>query len=401
MKLFNKTLPDKRKAVISLFSITLVPMAFIFNGAAIDNKPLAVKKEITQQIPEVTVTKVIAKKQYLSIKGYAQAQPKYQMDLTSQVKGNLISLNDDFQVGSVLEKNALIAQVDPTNYEQLISEAEYLVAQAKVKLLEEERKIKITKRDRRNITQAYTVDSPLVYGEPQLKSARAGLKSAKSQLKTATKNLSNTKITVPFESIMIKRFVAPGQYVNEGDKLATIYSAQELEFHLSLPLKQWQILFESNTRIGGIVTTISDSLGNTWRGELARMEQHINPEDRQRTVVFKVGAPLLQTPKLLAGVFAEINIEFSIEQNLLALPAHSLSPNGDIWYVDEQSRLARFNGSVQFQHEGFVYVLPPKQLPAEKTNNTKALLASQLAILNNPSPKYFVGQVVKAHLTKV
>ena len=209
----------------------------------------------------------------------------------------------------------------------------------------EKRKIKIVIKDRRDILGNNDENSPLVFRVPQLKAAEAGLRSAEFVLKTALRNLSDTAVKIPFDTIIVTRHVAPGQFIQTGSKLATIYSANKIEFRLNLPLEQWEKLPKQASLYEKVIVNITDLHNNQLQGKIERIEQHINVDNRQRALIIRVDNPLQQTPQLLAGTFEKIDIELNVERKLLAVPIKSINTSGNTWYVNKENNLANFPDS--------------------------------------------------------
>ena len=159
-----------------------------------------------------------------------------------------------------------------------------------------------------------------------------------------------------------------------------------------MPANQWQILL--NHKNSSIKATISDANGNQWKGKFSHAEQHVNAENRQRTIIFKVENPLSQSPQLLAGSFVEVDIEFTMDMKLLAIPVKSLAPDGKVWYVDNQGLLAYFYAELVFQNEGMLYLYPPKNTEGITANKTALSAVGKLKIINSPSMNYAPGQHV-------
>lgn len=391
MKLVSSVFEKRSQIVLSVLFILLIPISLAFNSVAIDNKPKLELKPEQHPTPEVEVLNITAAQHSLMITSHGLVTPKYKLDLVSQVSGNLSAFSDGFEVGHSAIKGEVIASITPTVYEQRVAEAETLVEQAKVKVLEEQRKIQITKRDRAN--SAEQVDSPLVFGEPQLKAANAQLKSAKAQVKTAIEDLSHTKITLPFDAIITERFVSPGQYVTRGERVASIYASESLEIPLTLSPNQWGLLRDNHLLTNTLSATVSNRSGSKWHAKFTYVEQHIDTINRQRRIVFTLENGLDQKGRLLAGEFVSVAIKVNLPKPLLKLPASSITPEGKVWYVDKKEQLAYFPSEVYFKNKGNIYLLP---VSASNDGFTDASSATAQRVLVNPSPNFLSGQKVKS-----
>lgn len=376
-----------RSVVIAFSSIVLIICALLFNSAAIANRPVVEPEPLQVITPRVSVLDVTPSYHAIVLKGNGQATPKYQLALTSQVSGQVMKLADNFQSGQRFEQGQTLAWIDPTSYQQNLAGAKHAVEQAQVAILEEERQLRIVERDRGRASHN-KLGSALVYRTPQLKMAKAGLVSAEQQVKMALRDLANTQLSVPFDALVVTRDIAPGQFVQQGQQVATLYDSKTIEFKVFLPLSQWHLLSQQLTTDSPVSVSIVSLNGDRWQGHLDRVEQHIDMANQQRAVVVTVDNPLNQVPQLLAGTFASIELSLAAQQPLLAVPAKSLSADGQLWYVNEQQQLMALNAEVVFQKDGLVYIKPPQ-------SSAKGALESY-RVVATPLPSYVVKQAVEA-----
>lgn len=378
---------SRRRLLLVMLSISMIVGAIFYNSVAIANRPVIEPKAVAVKPPLVSVLDVSPSFHTVVLSGHAQATPKYQLALTSQVSGQVVKLAKGFKSGQRFAKNDVLAWVDPISYQQTLASAKYAVEQAKVAILKEQRQLKVVERDRGRALSQQTKSS-LIYRTPQLKAATARLENAKQQVKIAQRDLANTQITTPFDAMVITRNITPGQFVQQGQQVAMLYDASALEFKVYLPLSQWGLLNQHFTSDEVIEVSIVGQQGNRWQGQLDRVEKHIDSANQQRAVVVRVDAPLNRVPQLLAGMFARVELSLQAQQPLLAVPAKSLSADGQLWYVNDQQQLMAFNAEVVFQREGLVYIKPPHQLRDAKLQNYQ--------VVATPLPNYVVKQTVQA-----
>lgn len=376
-----------RSVVIAFSSIVLIICALLFNSVAIANRPIVEPEPVKITTPRVSVLEVTPSYHAIVLKGNGQATPKYQLALTSQVSGQVMKLADNFQSGQRFEQGQTLAWIDPTSYQQNLAGAKHAVEQAQVAILEEERQLNIVERDRGRAS-ANKLGSALVYRTPQLKVAKAGLASAEQQVKMALRDLENTQLSVPFDALVVTRDIAPGQFVQQGQQVATLYDANTIEFKVFLPLSQWHLLSQQLTSDSPVSVSIVSLSGDRWQGRLDRVEQHIDMANQQRAVVVTVDNPLNQVPQLLAGTFASVELSLAAQQPLLAVPAKSLSADGQLWYVNEQQQLMALNAEVVFQKDGLVYIKPPQSSEKDALESYR--------VVATPLPSYVVKQAVEA-----
>ena len=194
---------------------------------------------------------------------------------------------------------------------------------------------------------------------------------------------------------MIKREVSLGQYLNVGDKVATLYSTDRIDINVSIANTQWALLPKREELLGFNKVLLSNTEGETWFGTVTEVSQHIDSINRQKSLVVSVVSPLSKPIPLPAGTFLTVSIPATSGKNLLAVPASSLTSKGDVWYVDESHTLQRFSPKIVFQQQGQMYLELPDIINSD--------MQQALPILTRPLPSYTVGQhvVSKARLASV
>lgn len=292
--------------------------------------------------------------------GYGESHSQYELTYTSEVSGRVLTMSEDFATGKVVKKSTLLAKIDDTSYRQALAEAEASVASAELALLEEQRQGVQAKLEWERSGLSGQPDSPLVLREPQLANAQATLKNAQQSLKKAQQDLDNTLIRAPFDALVVTRDLQPGSYVQAGSQIATLYSVESVEIAIPLAQSQWNTLprFDNSQAKSWTVSLSSADNQSQWQGYVARTEQHLSQDTRQRSLIVKVDSPLQLEPPLFPGTFVTANIPGSSLDNLWQVPASAISQQGDIWLVDEQGLLGKASADIRFAKESSVYISP-------------------------------------------
>ena len=131
------------------------------------------------------------------------------------------------------------------------------------------------------------------------------------------------------------------------------------------------------------MTLISSDGDRQWQAEASRIEQHLDSQSRQRSLIVAVKQPLAQTPALFPGTFVSAEIQGRQLQGLWQLPSSAISQDGDIWYLTDDSTLAKFEAEVLFAEGDAVYIAP---------------LASvdRASVVTRPLSSYLLGMKVTA-----
>ncbi|PMH03335.1 efflux RND transporter periplasmic adaptor subunit [Vibrio lentus] len=323
--------------------------------------------------------------------GYGEAKSRYELMFSTEVGGRVETISSQFETGQVISQGEVIANIDSTSYQQAVTQAKANVAQAQLDLLEEQRQGEQAKSEWQRSGLSGEPDSPLVLREPQLAQVTAALENAKLELVKAQQDLEKTTLVAPFDSLVVSRDVQPGSYAQTGAQIATLYSIDEVEVSVPLSENQWLSLPNSdNTQLKEQPwpVTLSSSDGQyQWQGYVERVEQHLQQDTRQRSLIVKVDNPLEQDKDLYPGTFVQATISGKQLTQLWELPASALSQQGDLWFVDNNSQLSKSNANVEFEKGGLIYIDPTK-LNVE--------IGDSVQVVKRPLSSFKAGMVVLA-----
>nr|WP_320193496.1 efflux RND transporter periplasmic adaptor subunit [uncultured Desulfobacter sp.] len=358
----------RRISQIVIFGVAVVLLTgliFYIKGAvkAQANMPVPEKEEVSRH-PEVSVTSVSTGSYNAQITGYGSVSPHFELTLTARVAGQITTLSNTFETGKLVKKGEVIARLDNTEYKDALAQAQKDLSDAKLTLLEEERQALQAKTEWESSGLTGNPDSKLVLHEPQVAAAKAAVTAAQAAVETARADLSYTRITAPFDALVVARSVAPGSYVQEGTTIATLYSTDRAEITVSLSANQWSGLPDMETLNNGKwpVTLVHAQTGDQWSGYILRASRQADENSRQRSVIVALDHPLDSETPLLFGAFVTVNIQGPPMSGLWELPGSAFSQKGEIWYVKKDNTLASFTTEPVFSHGESIYVAPPKEI---------------------------------------
>lgn len=299
-----------------------------------------------------------------AIKASGIVKPRYSLTMTSQVSGEVISLSDKFESGQIIKKGHLLGQLQNTELNSNVASAKNTLATAELALKEEIRQGEQANAEWEAAGFKGDPDSDLVLREPQLKAARADVESAKAALNNAQAQLKHTQLTAPFNALVVARSVSLGSYLSSGSEVGTLYSIDRAEIKVDLSNSDWLKLPDTKTLLKqgwpALISSIDDK--NSWQGEILSINQHIDETTRMRSLLVSLEKPLDQSPALIPGAFVEISIQGKRLDNLWRLPNTALSQKSEIWYIDQDSRLAAFETTPRFVDSKYVYIEVPESM---------------------------------------
>ncbi len=355
------------KGIILLSALgVLFAVLFLINRQiqAQINRPMSAAMESQTPYPSVSVATVSAAAYDAEVTGYGAATPRFQLTLTAEVAGRVTAIQPGFESGRRVRKGDVLARLEQSDYQSAVASAQNSLSQARLALLEEERKGAQAKAEWEASGAGGEPDSDLVLRKPQLAAAQAAVVYAEAALAVARKDLQYTSIRAPFDALIVARQVAPGSYLTAGGEVATLYSTDRMEIAVSLSSQQWDKLPDLQQLVGSgqPVGLVHIQTGREWTGRMLRSEQHLDETTRQRKLIVAVDRPLDQTPPLLPGTFVKAVINGRRLNQLWRLPGSALSQKGEIWYLTEENRLKSFAAAPRFSDEETIYVAVPDSL---------------------------------------
>jgi RND family efflux transporter MFP subunit len=372
----SRQISSKAILLLTLALLVAVVLYVMAASRAQMNKPMP-KPTLQHEKASVSTTTVNVGQYQANIIGHGEMKARYQLSLTAYVSGRIDSLSTDFEAGQLVKAGTLLAKIEDSDYRAALAKAKYDLESAKQALLEAEREQAQAEIEWQSSGLDGEPDSELVLHKPQVATAKAAVDQAAATLRSAQKDLEQSRITAPFDAVIVSRDIAPGSFVQSGNAIGTLYSASRLEAEIPLSAQQWQNLpTTSNINTTPLPALITDvETGARWSGHVLRTEGHLDSSTRQRALVVTVESPMAQSPSLIPGTFIKASIQGRPVDGLWELPSSALSQRGKIWYIDANSLLASFDATPLFSVGNKLYLTPPAHL----ANNAQQVLTHPLS----------------------
>lgn len=373
-----------KKSVVTLVGLTSIFLAIGINGVLSANQQKTPPPKAQPQYPVVSVTEVTPVNHQASVTAFGEVKSRNQLSLTSQVSGQVTYLSPKFLSGNTFKKGELLAQIEPIVYQQALADAKAGLADAKLALAQEELNSLQSAQEWQQSGLAGEQPSDLVLRKPQLEAALAKYQLAVKAVEKAEYDLAQTKLTAPFDALLVSRQVQVGSNVQAGTSLAELYDISLFEVSLPLTQQHWQLLPSSHVDNQQMSVKLLDEASfGQWTARVDRFEQHIDGTSRQRALVAVVEQPIEQDQPLFPGAFVKASIQGQMMSNLWQLPASSLIDNQTVWQVNDAGLLQHLPVKVMFSQDDSVFVQP---LDATE----------QARIVNRPLSSYLVNMKVSA-----
>lgn len=275
-----------------------------------------------------------------------------QEDATLSVKAPGRLEKVDVDIGSVVKRGDLIAQMERRDYELRVKQAQAAVAEARAALglplegqeenfsietvatvkqaravLEEARKnrervISLSREGIASKSEVDTVDTTYAVAVTRYDTATeeartrlAVLTQRRTDLEVSEQQLRDTSIYAPFDGAIQSRTASPGEYLQLGNPVATLVRLDPLRLRLEVPERE-SGLVQSNQHVRITV----DGNTNVFHGTVARISPAISEQNRMLLVEADVPAQ----PGLRPGLFVRSRIVVTESEVTLSVPADSL-----------------------------------------------------------------------------
>ena len=278
-------------------------------------KAQMIKKFMASNVaPPVTVTAAKAASQpwRLQLASVGGVRAVRGVDVTTEIAGLVRSV--EFSSGEVVDAGRVLVQL---NADADLAQLRALQASADLAQT-------IYERDKAQFEIQTVSQATLDADAADLKSKRALAAQQEAMIEKKT-------IRAPFAGRLGITTVNPGQYLNPGDKIATLQSIDPVYVDFSLPQQQVSLI-----AAGQSVTAAVDAYPDrTFSGKISAIDPKVDPATRNVQVEAVLGNP---KRLLLPGMFASVTVDAGGEQPYLTLPqtAVSFNPYGATVYIIEE-----------------------------------------------------------------
>ncbi len=278
------------------------------------------------------------------VEGHGEVVAKVAVEMVPQVAGRVVTVSPSMVAGGFFKADEILFVIEPRDYELGVERALAAVARAEVQLERDQAEAEVAREEWEELHPGEAPSSGLVVREPQVRQAQAEVEAAKADLSVARLNLERTRVSVPFDGVVVSENVDLGQFVTTGRALATVYGTDTVEVRVPLESKElaW---FTVPTRSGdrGPRAEVNSSFGgqrHTWEGRVVRMEAQLDATSRMAHVVIEVRRPFNpqgDRPPLMPNTFVDVRIFGRSLDGVVPLPRHALRDGERVWVFDDGS----------------------------------------------------------------
>ena len=344
-----------KRAIVGILKalLPLVIVAAAGFGAVVmimNRPPVEILTPVVEP-PGVRVHEVTLRDAPLSVTSQGTVRPRTESQLVPEIAGRVTWVAPSFAEGGFFEAGDVLVKIDPFDYEQALVSARSQLAQARLRLAEEEAEAEVAQREWDTLGRGDPRE--LALRKPQLEDAQASVAAAEAGVERATRDLQRAEIVAPYAGRVRTKNVDIGQYVRVGDALSTVYAVDVAEIRLPLPDDELAYL-DLPLSYRGVerqaqpdVTLRATFAGEThvWNGRIVRTESEIDSVSRMVHAVAEVEDPYApgpnpNRPPLAVGMYVEAEIGGRTVRDVAVLPRQALRGRDQVLVVTPEDRLS-------------------------------------------------------------
>jgi RND family efflux transporter MFP subunit len=295
-------------------------------------------------IPMVRVLEAGVAPHRFVVRTHGTVVPRTQTELVPEVAGRVEWVAPMLVAGGSFEAGEVLLRIERSDYEVAAEQARAALARAQSEF----------RRASRDLVRRKKLAEQNIASEAQLEDAQslervsaAALREARARVERAELDLTRTELRAPYAGRVREEMVDIGQFVNRGQRLATLYAIDYAEVRLPVPDEELAYLAlpssspSPDPEQGPPVTLRAKFAGkeHSWLGRVVRTEGEIDPRSRMVHVVARVEDPYGRAANdgrvpLAVGLFVEAEIEGNPLERAVVLPRSALREGDRLLLVD-------------------------------------------------------------------
>jgi RND family efflux transporter MFP subunit len=333
----------------------LATLALVLLGCSNGAEAARPDKPRGDQTPrEVRLARVTAQKLARTVNVSGTLAPDEQVTASVKVAGRLASIAVD--LGTVVKRDQVIAQVEATDYQLRVEQAASALTQARALLglpaeagertdvvdleLSETslvREAQATFEEARaNLERARTLveqrmiaaadfetakatfvraESAVARAREEIRNRQAAVRQRSFELRAARQQLADAAVRSPLDGIVQERHAMAGEYLAAGSSVATIVRVNPLRMRAEVPERDAPLI-----RVGQTVTVAIEGTDARHEGRVARIAPALDERNRALMIEAEVANP----GSLRPGIFARAEIAVDGASEVPVVPSSAV-----------------------------------------------------------------------------
>jgi len=267
----------------------------------------------------------------LWVEASGRAQAMRQATLLAQVAGPVNSV--PAREGAFVRAGALLAEIDPTDYELDLNDAQGALERAQAEYQD------LTLGDDR------IADAELRAERQRLARVRSGLTAAESEVERARRNLDRTRVGAPFAGQIADVAVVPGAHLRQGDTIATVVDLSRLDVDVNVlesEVGALEVGRDTEVRFAAFP-------GEVFAGRVVTINPMVDEDSHTTRVTVLLNNP---QARVLPGMYAEVRIAGRLYEDRVFVPRDAIVERDrrDVVFVFEPEKEGSDTGRAKWRY---------------------------------------------------
>lgn len=401
------------KIVLPLIVLCLGAVTFAVLSAGASK---SLRKQGVSKGPLVKVINASISNDTVYVKGYGTARALKASELSAQVNGEVVYVNEKFKEGGYVSAGEILFSLEKKDYELSLTAAKAELAKAEealeivrsdAKIATKEWKALVSSMSTGNVTSE---EENLIFRKPQLKSALTRVEAARASVEVARLNLERCEIKAPYDGFIKNKKLDLGQYIRVATPVASIIGTEAIE--IIVPLSNEDVLWitSGSGNLSDHVVPVNERQGDrffldlpasvsvdagkkriVFSGKVSRVLGAVDERSRTHNLSIMVDDPYQlresddkNALSLSVGMFAEVSINVGKFKDIVRIPVNSLRADSTVWVVE--------NGKIRFQKVDILKVQGKNAYITSGLKGDEKLVLSNLSTVVDGMKVRFLGE---------
>ena len=370
--------------------IMLITGAVIFVAFLKSRKAAERRRPMSSMVPVVETVPLAVTNQPLFIECLGTVIADRRAAIQPEVGGRIVAVDQNLVAGERVKSGDLLVEIEDADYRIALqkAEADLLTAQSNLRLEEGQQDVV---RHELKLMGSEESDPyrDLMLREPQLKAAQAAVKGAELAVQGAKLNLARTRITAPFDAVVVATEANIGDYAAPAKTLMELAATDRYFIRASVPLSALTPLPRIGEQPYQAQVTLSD--GTTREARTYRLLPDLTEKGRMARLLLTVAAPYADGERrpLLLNEYVRVRIAGQTQSNVSLIPRRHLRDGNAVWMVGPERTLSILPAVLLqgYPDEVLVRIEPAPGMKLITTDLNAAIEGMALRCVGDPLPK--------------
>ena len=274
--------------------------------------------------------------------GFVRASER--VEVAPELSGRIVEIGETFELGSRMAEGDLLVRLDARTIEADLARARADLDSAEAALAQTTADLR---RQRDLADENFAAEAEVERARADAEAADARVAQAQAAVESAEIRLEDTRLTAPFDALVIAEDVSRGQLLQVGTPVGTLVASGEAEVRVGLTEDDFRFLRQEGGLIGRAVGVEVED-GRRLEGRVARVAPVLEGRARTVEIVVTVPDPYGEDRGLSLNGVASVSIPLPRSERMLyRLPAGALQDGDRLWRVTGDGTLQPVAARVQ------------------------------------------------------